>query len=184
MFTPQPLLPVKLFVAILWADRDSLQQATAAMIGHWGPIDFIGSDHAFDATNYYDAEMGSGLQRRLVSFETLVSPEILAEAKLQCNQIELDLSTEGRRRVNLDIGYLDHNKLVLASLKPAGQKIYLTCGIYADLVARYRAGRYCPFEWTFPDFRGGRYDLELAHLRQQLLQQRRSGKETAGGGGA
>jgi hypothetical protein len=174
MFTPQPVLPVKLFVAVLWADAESLQRATAAMIRHWGAIDFTGPDHAFEATDYYQAEMGGGLQRRLVSFDRLVSPEVLAGAKLDCNQIERDLSDRGRRRVNLDVGYLDHNKLVLASLKPAGQKIYLTRGIYADLVARFRAGHYCPFEWTFPDFRDGRYDADLAVLRKRLLDQRRS----------
>ena len=146
------------------------------MTDRWGPIDFTGPDHVFDATDYYDTEMGSDLQRRLVGFERLVSPEILAEAKLECNQIELDLSVDDRRRVNLDIGYLDHNKIVLASLKPAGQKIYLTRGIYADLIARYRGGRYCPFEWTFPDFRDGRYDPELTALRQRLLDQRRTRK--------
>lgn len=175
MFETHPPDPVKLFVAILWSDVEARQQAVETMTTVWGAIDFTGPDHPFDATHYYDAEMGDALRRRIVSFEQLVSPEILPEAKLRCNQIELDLSNQRRRRVNLDVGYLDHSKLVLASGKAAGQKIYLSQGVYADLVGRYRAGKYRPFEWTFPDFRDGRYDQELAAIRQLLMQQRPSG---------
>ena len=76
--------------------------------------------------------------------------------------------------MNLDIGYLDHNKIVLASVKYAGQKIHLGDGIYADLIARYRGGRYQPFEWTVPDFRDGRYDGELAQIRRTYLNQLRA----------
>ena len=44
-------------------------------------------------------------------------------------------------------------------------------GIYADLVARYAQGRYQSFPWTFPDFKDGRYDTELASLRGLYLRQ-------------
>jgi hypothetical protein len=97
----------------------------------------------------------------------------LAAAKIACIAIESALSQYAKRRVNLDIGYLDHNKLVLASVKSAGQKIYLREGIYADLVARYAEGRYQPFPWTFPDFEDGRYDTELHTLRELYLRQRK-----------
>ena len=65
---------------------------------------------------------------------------------------------------------------MLASLKPAGQKIYLGSGVYADLVGRYAGSRYRPFEWTFPDFRDGRHDAELAVLRRLYLRQRRAAR--------
>ena len=117
--------------------------------------------------------MGAPLYRRLISFEQLRPPTELVDMKLRCNDIEDVLAHNGRRIVNLDAGYLDHNKVVLASAKGAGQKIYLNKGIYADFVGRYKGGRYQPFDWTFPDFRDGRYDQELLTIRQIYLQQMR-----------
>jgi hypothetical protein len=163
--------PVKYFVGLLWADAAALPEVSARLIERWGAIDFEGSDRAFDLTNYYEAEMGANLFRRLVAFETLRGPEELCEAKLACNAIEDALAGPQGRRVNLDAGYLDHNKIVLASAKGAGQKIYLRAGIYADLVARYAEGRFQPFAWTFPDFKDGRYDAELGALRVLYLRQ-------------
>jgi hypothetical protein len=107
--------------------------------------------------------------RLLSEFGRLVPPDILSEAKLRCNEIEDRLSDAGGRRVNLDIGYLDHNKIVLGSVKQAGQKIFLRDGVYADL-----AGRYQPFEWTFPDFRDGRYDSEFSAMCRIYLEQLRA----------
>jgi hypothetical protein len=170
----QAVDPVKLFLAVLWTMPDSLTQAMERLRLHWGEIDFQGEDYSFDLTNYYESEMGSGLKRRLISFHKLVSPDCLSAAKHACNAIEDQLAGENRRRVNLDIGYLDHNKIVLASFKGAGQKIYLRDGVWADMVARYRQGKYCPFEWSFPDFRDGRYDRELNQIRQTYLKQLRS----------
>ncbi len=121
--------------------------------------------------------MGDDLQKLLISFTELRSPEELAAAKVKCNEIEAVLSSLGKRTVNLDIGYLDHNKIVLASVKGLGQKIYLTQGIYADLVARYGHGRYQPFEWTFPDFKEGRYDTDLAHIRQRYQEQLKQARQ-------
>ena len=98
--------------------------------------------------------------------------------KLECNDIETTLACEGRRRVNLDAGYLDHNKYLLASAKEAGQKVYLNEGIYADLSGRYKAGKYRPFEWSFPDFKDGRYDEELLEIRKLYMQQLKKYRST------
>src|SRR5262249_42957684 len=116
--------------------------------------------------------------RRLISCARLVPPEIIADAKLRCNDLEDSLANDKGRRVNLDIGYLDHNKIVLASLKYAGQKIHLHSGVYADLIARYGGGHYRPFEWTFPDFKDGRYDEELGKIRRRYLEQLKEDRGT------
>jgi len=169
MTRPQGVEPVKLIVAMLWSDMAALKEAFCRLEKYWGQIDFVGPDHIFDVTQYYEREMGPQIFRRIISFSRLVAPESIREAKLACNEIEDSLAAGGGRRVNLDIGYIDHNKVVLASAKYAGQKIHLGDGIYADMIARYRDGKYRPFEWTFPDFRDGRYDQELGTIRETYL---------------
>jgi hypothetical protein len=174
MAKPGPVDQVKLLVAVLWSSEEALEEALEELRIQWGDIDFVGPDHPFDVTRYYESEMGSGLKRRLLSFARLIPPESVRAAKLKCNDIEDRLARGRGRRVNLDIGYLDHNKIVLASVKYAGQKIHLGDGVYADLIARYRERRYQPFEWTFPDFRDGRYDDDLAQIRSTYLSQLRA----------
>ena len=180
MAKPGTVDPVKLFVALLWSHPEALENALIELRARWGEIDFTGSDHPFNITDYYEPEMGRDLHRRLLSFHRLVSPEILCRTKHVCNEIEDRLVVDKGRRVNLDIGYLDHNKIILASFKYAGQKIYMGNGVWADLVARYREGRYCPFEWTFPDFRDGRYDQELLRIRQNYREQLRTLRKETG----
>ena len=177
MANPEIAKPVKLFAAVLCASSPDHETACQKMIPIWGPVDFRGDNHVFDVTDYYKLEMGENLSRTIIAFHRLVRPEILVEAKLTCNALEDETRTPQGRRVNLDIGYLDHNKLVLASAKEAGQKIYLGKGIWADFVARFSKGAYQPFEWTFFDFRDGRYQTELLKIRSIYLAQLRDLKK-------
>ena len=171
MAHPESPLPVKYLVAVLFRTAEQLDSARKELVAHWGNIDFEGRDHLFDVTDYYAPELGTPLYRRLLAFEQLYPPTLIVDMKLECNTIEDVLASDGKRTVNLDAGYLDHNKYLLASAKEAGQKVYLDKGIYADLSGRYKAGKYQPFEWSFPDFRDGRYDEELLSIRRFYLRQ-------------
>ena len=171
MAQPEEPLPVKYFIAVLFPEAGKLMQVKKELASRWGVIDFEGQDHPFDATDYYQPEMGAPLYRKLLSFERLYTPALIVPMKLECNDIEASFSRDGKRTVNLDAGYLDHNKFILASAKEAGQKVYLDRGIYADLSGRYREGKYRPFEWSFPDFKDGRYDGELLAIRNLYMQQ-------------
>jgi hypothetical protein len=175
-----PPLPVKYFVAVLYREPPALDHARDLIAAAWGVLDIEGADHPFNVTDYYQPEMGPGLMRRLLAIGALYAPTLLVEMKLRCNGIEDQLAVAGKRTVNLDAGYLDHNKVLLASAKEAGQKIYLDKGIYADLAGRYKAGKYQPFEWSFPDFRDGRYDAELLKMRARYLEQIREWKAGKG----
>ncbi|MCG8603816.1 DUF4416 family protein, partial [bacterium] len=124
-------------------------------------------------SEYYREEMGWPIFRKFVSFDTLVSPGELAEIKIATNQIEDRLEEDGRRRVNLDPGYLDYNKVILASAKYNSQKIYLNQGIYADPTLWFENGDYQPYPFSFPDFRTGLYNKTFVHIRAMFKGQRR-----------
>ncbi|MFP3984053.1 MAG: DUF4416 family protein [Desulfurivibrionaceae bacterium] len=171
MADPESPTPVKYFIAVLFSSPDLLSLARNVLQENWGKMDLEGDPRLFEVTDYYQAEMGGTLYRSIISFKDLMNPAEIVERKLRCNDLEDTLALENKRRVNLDAGYLDHNKVVLASAKAAGQKIYLGRGIYADLAGRYRSGRYQPFEWSFPDFKDGRYDRELLLIRKEYLRQ-------------
>jgi hypothetical protein len=157
---------VKLFMGILYSDEELLRQAIRALEKEYGPIDCRSEPMPFDVTDYYQEEMGGPILRMFVSFEDLVDPERLAEIKIRTNEIESELAADGRRKVNLDPGYMDVCKVVLASAKYNGQKIYLSHGIYADPTLRYEKGHFHPYPWSFPDFQDDRYERTFLLIRE------------------
>jgi len=164
MHTEKPQT-VKYFIGALFSDSDLLAQAQQLCRKQIGPLDLTSEAFPFDVTTYYDQEMGRPLFRQFFSIEPLLSPGKLADLKLICNQIEDVLAVAGNRKVNLDIGYLDLHKLVLASAKYNGQKIYLGRGIYADPILFFEAGRFQARAHTFPDFKSGIYEGTLLLFR-------------------
>jgi hypothetical protein len=117
--------------------------------------------------------MGPNLTRRIVSFEKMIDPGYLVEAKLITNQLELDLTREIRgqdqgRAINLDAGYLTLGQLVLATTKSYSHRIYLNKGIWAELTLRYYKGKYEKWEWTYPDYADGRYNDFWLTMREKL----------------
>ena len=162
------LIPGPQPVAALW---DALERQL-------GPLDFKGSFLPFGTTDYYREEFGEGLHRGFVSFRGLFDPGDLAAFKREAAALEASWSVDGKRSANLDAGYLDADKLVLASFKRGPAKLYLRDGVYADMLLRYTKGRFEPLPWAFPDFRDGRYHKGLLSMREKLksdLRKRREG---------
>lgn len=170
---PQEPGSVKLFVGILYSNDTLLRRALETLEEHYGKIDFQSQTFEFKITDYYVSEMGSPISRFFVSFERLVSPKEIARIKVETNKIEEFLSMEGNRKVNLDPGYMDYDKVVLASAKYNGQKIYLDHGVWADLTLHYEKGKFEPYPWSFPDFKQGMYDDVFLEIRQRFKSQRK-----------
>ncbi|MEA3286073.1 MAG: DUF4416 family protein [Candidatus Marinimicrobia bacterium] len=158
--------PVKYFIGALFSDRKLLDQAEQLCLEKIGRIDEHSQPFPFDVTDYYNAEMGTPIYRLFFSFESLMSPGRLSDLKIICNAIEAQLLQEGSRKVNLDIGYLDFHKMILASAKYNGHKIYLDQGIYADPTLIFENGQFHTVENTFPDFKSGQYDAVFVGFRE------------------
>lgn len=157
--------PVKLFVGILYSDLTRLEQVMALLNERPGKIDYKSPEFEFTVSEYYREEMGWPIFRKFVSFLKLINPKELASIKITTNEIEERLSTEGKRPVNLDPGYMDYNKVVLASAKFNAQKIYLNHGIYADPTLWYEKGKFEPYPFAFPDFKTNLYEKTFLHIR-------------------
>ena len=171
---PLEAAPVK-YLAALLAPRgfDMERRLFPLLEERFGRIDYRGPGHAFTVTDYYEDEMGSGLERSLVSFEPLAPPTELVSAKLAAAALERTLAEGSARRVNVDPGYMDYYKIVLASFKDGPQKIFLGCGVYADPVLLFHDGEYGPLVWTFPDFEAGTYRDDLRAIRALYKRTRR-----------
>ncbi len=145
--------PVKLICGLLAAGPERLERGKTVLEDRFGPVDFAGDPFPFDFTSYYVKELGEGILRRFLSFERLIDPGELTAIKVETNRLEEELSEEGRRTVNLDPGYLDLSKLVLATTKDATYRVYLGQGIYGQSTYYFRDGSYRPWDWTYPDYR-------------------------------
>ena len=159
--------PVKSFAMVLSSSEGALEEALRMLGERWGAPDHVGRALPFDVTDYYEREMGPGLVRRAVSFERLAPPERLVERKVEAMEVEDALrGTGGGRRANIDPGYVDLQKVVLASSKEGPWKIHLGRGVHADLVARVVKGRLEPSPGAFADFRSGVYEEDLLAIRR------------------
>lgn len=180
MGTARPPAPVKLVVSILGGDVALLDEAEACLQEAFGPVDYQSALLPFHHTTYYEPEMGPDLKRRIVAFQRLVDPGDLAAIKRKTNALEEQWAAEGKRRVNLDPGYLDLAKLVLASTKDHGHRIYLGQGIYAEVTLQYRGGRFQPWPWTYPDYASEEYCRLFQEIRTLYHAQLRALKAASG----
>jgi len=101
-----------------------------------------------------------------ISFSRLIHPQRIAGIKALTNKIEHRLAYAGKRLVNIDPGYLDLAKLILASSKDYVHRIYLDLGIYAEITLFFQEGSFQPWTWTYPDYRSSAYLQMFNQIRQ------------------
>lgn len=184
MGTAESPQPVKLICGILAADLHCLQAAQDALQQLYGQADWVSEVWPFTQTDYYRGQTGPSIVRNFLAFEDLIEPGRLAEIKHQTNDLEKKLAevlnTPWPRPVNLDPGYLEPAKLVLASTKNFSHRIYIGQGIYAEVTLMFHKGAWRSFDFTFPDFKEGRYHEFLNQVREDLIRQRRELKQSEG----
>jgi hypothetical protein len=168
-------LPVKLIIGLIIGSQVPVTAVRQQIEAAYGTIDLETDLLPFTATRYYEDEMGPQLQRLFWSFTVLITPEALAGIKCDTNAVEQAFSQRDvqacRRRVNLDPGYVDQAKLVLATTKDRQHRLYLGRGIYGEVTLRFTGGRFQPWEWTYPDYRTPEYRVFFETVRRRYRQQ-------------
>lgn len=172
---------VLLLIAAFSRDVDLLQQGLQQAIDAFGPLYRASSlFRVDDFTDYYTQEMGTELQKQLWCFEKPIDPERLAAIKVTTNRWEEEFiphktgGTSGfSRSLNLDPGYIDLGKLVLASTKDHAHRIYLQQGIFAETTLFYTKKQWQSLPWSYPDYQSLGVQEFLTECRLYLYQLRR-----------
>ncbi len=171
----RPPKPVKLLVGMLAQRPEWFAAAERLLADAFGPIDLASPLIPFTFTDYYTPEMGPGLLRKFVTHDRLILPDQIAPIKVRTNELEAALArempAEVPRPVNLDPGYLDGSKLILATTKDYVHRIYLRDGIYAEITLTYKKGSFVPTPWTYQDYRTQPYLAFFAKVRARYLEQ-------------
>ena len=136
----------------------------------YGPVALRSDVFDFTYTDYYNEEMGEGIKRKFLAFERFIRPDDIAGIKIRTNEIERDIASRHdkgvKRPVNLDPGYIDAGKLVLATVKDQAHRIYLSDGIYAEVTLYWKHGVWEVWPWTYADYRSEGYQSFLAKVRE------------------
>src|SRR5262245_32632835 len=171
--------PVKLFIGVLVSSSKSIPEVERRLTALYGPIDHRSDLIPFDFTDYYEPEMGDLIDRVLFSFERLIEADQLPEIKRQTNGLEEELAStlktpQAKRPVNLDPGYVEQAKVVLASTKNFYHRIYLGGGVFGEVTMHFKNNTYQFFPWTYPDYQSKDYQEFFLRARQILRSQLRT----------
>ena len=174
MSQPQNPQSAKLVMGLLVHDKLLIPIVAKHLEQVFGQIDMISPWMDFNYTEYYAAEMGSPLHRRVLTFRNLIDQQELAAIKLATNALEKTFSTDGNRGVNIDPGYLLYERFVLATGKNYSHRIYIGQRIYADLTLIFQQGNYQSLPWTYPDYADVRMISFLRRVRDKYAADRRT----------
>ncbi len=168
-------LAVKLVCGFICSSEQNYKRSKNDLIKKFGEVDFETPPLVFNFTDYYASEMGQPLFRWFVAFKTLINPSRLAAIKLFSLKIEKKYAPGGKRTVNIDPGYLNAAKLVLATTKDFAHRIYLGKGIYAEVTLFFKQGKFRVLPTTFPDYRTSGYQDAFQSIRKIYCGQIKSG---------
>lgn len=157
-------------VGLIFHSDEILKKTEAILIRRFGSIDYQSPVMDFGHTDYYREEFGPDLKRKFLSFKKPIRPQDLAKIKIITNKLEQKLALKGRRRINIDPGYLDMAKLVLASTKDYTHRIYLAKGIYAEITLFYENKSFRAWTWTYPDYQSALYLAVFNRIREIYAQ--------------
>ena len=169
--------PVLLIMAAFSRHEEALVWTRQRVEAEYSRIVVASEPLPFTETRFYEASMGSDLQKMLLACEQLIEPARLPAIKLQTNDWEDEYRRHAvwpeERPLNVDPGYLTEAKLVLASTKDRDHRIYLDRGIFAEVTLHYQRRGWQSHPWTYPDYRSSAYHQFFTRCREYLRQRYR-----------
>ena len=165
---------VKLVIGMLAKDKKLFDCTEEFFVKEFGQIDYRSPCLLFNYTDYYKEEMGHPLKRRFISFEKLIPPQDLPKIKLKTNLIEKKTSQNKKRLINVDPGYINDSKFILATTKDYFHRIYLGKGMYAEVTLYWKKDGFQTFDWTYPDYRTKEYRDILNKIREAYAKERKT----------
>lgn len=164
---------VKLFIGLIFQKSAKIADIKNRLRSKFGNIDFESEILDFNYTDYYKKEFGANLKRSFLSFSKLILPDKISAIKNTTNKLEIRFSKNRKRLINLDPGYLNDAKVVLATTKDYAHRIYLKDGIYAENTLVFTQGSFKPYPWTYPDYQSKEY-IEIFNRIRGIFMQRRT----------
>ena len=169
--TPEPVTPI---ASVFTPDEGLFEPVRQILSERLGSCIYESLVLPFTHTDYYTAEMGQDLKRRIFVFAELIKPSELSALKHWSNSLEQGWAVSSKRRVNIDVGYISLGKLVLASTKNHSHRLYLGDGIYGEVTLRFARGQFEPWPWTYPDYASCEYRKICDEIRKLHRQKLRS----------
>jgi hypothetical protein len=160
-------LPVKLVISLIYREATVLRKTQTELENGFGPVEPDTLDLPFDKTDYYAVEMGRNLQRRMIAFRGLIPLENAHRIKLRTGALEKRYTAGGKRRINIDPGYLNNAKLVLFTTKDYSHRIYLGDHIFAENTMSFREGEFRSLPWTYPDYASSQMRCFFGRIRDR-----------------
>lgn len=167
-------IPVKLFIGMLSPEPALFDVCADILCREYGPVDYQSEIVPWSNSDFYQEEMGAGIQRKFIFFERLMDPGDLPSIKINTIGIEKSLVVQegnrARRRINLDPGYVTEAKVVLATTKDYSHRLFIGEGIYAEVTLRYgnKERSFIPFDYTYLDYCSETYTAMFNKARSLL----------------
>jgi hypothetical protein len=166
-----PKIPskAKLVISFISKSEELINSCIEKAAEKFSPPDYVSGFIDFTHTHYYEDEFGGGLKRRFAAFSKLFDRKDIVKAKKFTNVLENETAHNGKRKINIDPGFLSIENFILATGKNFTHRVYLKDGIFADLTLIFTKNDFKELAWTYPDYKERAVKDMLIKIRETGL---------------
>jgi len=156
-----------LIVACMYKTSECYEKSLLLLTKKFGKESHTSEEFVFSYSNYYSKEMGENLKKKIIVFEKMIPRDHLVKAKKITDKIEILLSKNNKRNINLDPAILTLENFILATNKNFTHRIFLSQNVFADLTLIYQKNEgYTSLPWTYSDYSSENIKIFLNKTRK------------------